>query len=408
MFFKGKKSAEKKERILTVLDIGSSKIACFIAKIKPKSDNRTLLGRCSDIEVLGYGVCLSKGIKNGLVTNMREAELSIKYAVAEAEKKANIEVKSILIGINSSNLNCKHVCINTELKDKIVNYSILDKLKQKVPVLSKRTMLHCLPIEYHIDDSLAIENPIDMVGDALSAKFQTVDIKNSALQNIEHCLQRCYLDIEGIVAAPFASALAVLLEQEMAMGGICIDIGADTTSCAVFMRNKLLNIFNIPCGSSHITKDIEQALEFSFAEAEKLKCIEGFLDASVQQKNLVSVITARAEEILQLVHKKLIMIDKNFIIGKTIILTGGGSYLAGYTELAESIFKTKVRLGRPLGYSNIKSISNLASCSTVLGLLAYPQYVEQESLKISAVEQKKSTILNNFLSFGKKINKMIY
>lgn len=405
MFLKSHLTLDKKERILTVLDIGSSKIACFIAKVKP--NNSKELGRTSSIEILGYGACKANGIKNGLINDMKAAAVSIKFAVAEAESKANIQIQSILVAINSSHIKNKDICVDMELTSKIVTSETLSNLLKKVSTSSTRTILHRLPIEYKLDESLAVENPIGMVGEKLTAKLQILDINTAALRNIEHCLQCCYLDVESITAAQVASSLAVLLEQEMAMGGICIDIGSYATGCANFIRNKLINAFTIPCGSNYITTDIEHAFNVSFAEAEKLKCKEGFIDLSVNQANLTSVITARAEEILQLIHKNLIKIDKNFIKGKTIVLTGGGSYLGGFTNLAEVIFRTKVRLGRPLGYSNIKSLPNSASYSTALGLLAYPEYVEQNNLNTRVVEQFGSIFGNGFLTFGKKNNKMI-
>lgn len=408
MLFKRSATSYKKERILTVLDIGSSKVACFIARIKPKDSSRQLLGRVSDIEILGYGVCRSMGIKGGIISNMAEAETSIKFAVSEAEKAANIAVKSILVGTNSARIKSRNIFIDIDLDGKAVDYSILSELMQKVSPNAKETILHCLPIEYRLDESLAIENPIGMIGNNLRAKLQLLTIDFSALQNLELCLQRCYLDVEGVVAAPFASALAVLLEQEMAMGGICIDIGATTTSCAVFVKNRLIYATTIPCGSNHITLDLERGLGLSFKKAEKLKCLEGFLDSNIKEKNSTSVITARGEEILFLIDESLKAVAVNFIKDKTIILTGGGSYLGGYTDLAEKIFKTKVRLGRPLGFSNIQSLPNSAAYSTALGLLVYPEYVEQNNFTVLAETQKCFSFRNCFLALGKKINKMIY
>jgi len=408
MLFKRSSISDKKERILTVLDIGSSKVACFIARIKPKDASKQLLGRSSDIEILGYGVCRSIGIKGGIISNMAEAETSIKFAVSEAEKAANIEVKSILVGINSARIKSRNIFVNIDLDGKAVDYLLLSKLMQKVRPNAKETILHCLPVEYRLDESLAIENPIGMIGNNLKAKLQLLSIDFSALQNLELCLQRCYLDVEGVVAAPFASALAVLLEQEMAVGGICIDIGAATTSCAAFVKNRLIYATTVPCGSNHITLDLERSLGLSFEKAEKLKCLEGFLDANIKEKNLTSVITARGEEILILIDKSLKAVAANFIKGKTIVLTGGGSYLGAYTDLAEKIFKTKVRLGRPLGFTNIQSLPNSAAYSTALGLLAYPEYVEQNNFTVLAAVQKCFSFRNCFLALGKKINRMIY
>lgn len=405
MLFRSNGTSEKKDRILTVLDVGSGKIACFIAQIIAKNNSDALLVRDSEVKILGYGVCRSTGIKSGLISNMLEAETAIKFAVSEAEKAADIEVKSVLVGINSAHIKSRSIMVDMNLDNKVVDREILASLMQQLPVDNKEITLHSLPVEYRLDESLAIENPIDMIGKKISAKIQRLSLDCAAYKNLKRCIQRCYLDVEAVIASPFASALAVLLEQEMTLGSICIDIGAKATSCAVFVKNRLIYAFTVACGSDHITMDIEHSLGLSLEEAEKQKCLAGFIDTNIKERNLISVISARAEEILLLIEKRLKKFDKNFITGKTVVLTGGGSYLGGYTELAEKIFKTKVRLGRPLGFSNMKELANSAAYSTALGMLLYPSYIEYPApLRLKNI-QKYLSYCKSFLGLDKKIVK---
>src|SRR5699024_7647402 len=130
-----------------VLDVGSGKIACFIAQIIAKNNSDALLVRDSEVKILGYGVCRSTGIKSGLISNMLEAETAIKFAVSEAEKAADIEVKSVLVGINSAHIKSRSIMVDMNLDNKVVDREILASLMQQLPVDNKEITLHSLPVE---------------------------------------------------------------------------------------------------------------------------------------------------------------------------------------------------------------------------------------------------------------------
>ena len=72
--------------VVSVLDVGSTKICCLIARLTPREPGEALRGRTHAIEVLGIGHQRSRGIKSGVVINLDAAEQAIRLAVDAAER----------------------------------------------------------------------------------------------------------------------------------------------------------------------------------------------------------------------------------------------------------------------------------------------------------------------------------
>ena len=77
------------EEIVVGLDIGTTKIACFIGQ-------KNEFGK---IELLGYGRSESVGVSRGVVANIDRTVASIKQAVAEAEQKVGAQIRLVNVGI---------------------------------------------------------------------------------------------------------------------------------------------------------------------------------------------------------------------------------------------------------------------------------------------------------------------
>ena len=74
--------------IVSVLDVGSSKFCCIIAKLTPRDNGEAIPGRTHNIQVLGFGHQRARGVKSGVVIDLHAAERSIRLAVAAAERMA--------------------------------------------------------------------------------------------------------------------------------------------------------------------------------------------------------------------------------------------------------------------------------------------------------------------------------
>jgi len=215
------------------------------------------------------------------------------------------------------------------------------------------------------------------------------------MKNIETVLGKCRLDIDLRQATAYASALSCLSEDEKQVGATLIDMGAETTSIAVFSNGQLVKALTLPLGGNLITRDIAQSLHTSFEKAELLKTKEGSaftiskdridtLEISVTGDNenlekysikrsyLNEIIESRIDEILETVKNCLDALVLYRAATHRIVLTGGASQLRGLREKATHILTPYIRMGKP---ESIKGVPDFLkeSASAGIGLLKYAE-----------------------------------
>jgi cell division protein FtsA len=218
----------------------------------------------------------------------------------------------------------------------------------------------------------------------------------NAVRNLMLAVERCHLDVEAVVATPYASGLATLVEDEAEMGVVVVDCGGGTTSIGVFAGGHLVHTDALAVGGNHITMDIARGLSTSVAHAERLKTLYGSTIATasderetiavasvddddrdavnhVPKSHLVRIIRPRVEEILELVRDRLRNAGYGAEAGRRIVLTGGGAQLTGLPELARTLLAKQVRIGRPLGVQGLPEAAKGPSFAAPVGLLVYPQ-----------------------------------
>jgi len=90
--------------VVAALDIGSSKIACLIARLRPHGPQQVLTRRSHAVEVIGFGHTAARGMKAGGVVNLAQVEEGIRQAVDAAERMAAVEIESVILPISSGRL----------------------------------------------------------------------------------------------------------------------------------------------------------------------------------------------------------------------------------------------------------------------------------------------------------------
>lgn len=94
----------RRSSIVAALDIGSSKIVCLIARLRPERGAEMPRGRTHSVEVIGFGHTISRGIKAGTVVDIALAEESIRRAVDLAERSAKVEIASVILSVSGGRL----------------------------------------------------------------------------------------------------------------------------------------------------------------------------------------------------------------------------------------------------------------------------------------------------------------
>ena len=373
---------------ITVLDIGTAKVACFIANIDS----------AGEIKILGIGHQLSKGIRGGVITDFAEAEASIATAVHAAEQMAGETVENIIVSLSGGNLNSRNVTVEMSmLGEEVTDRDIMDIIEQARASIahSEHEVLHSIPVSYYLDGARGISDPRKMFGKKLGADVHMITGLSSIMKNLAHCVGRCHLNVDEYIASPYASALSVLEDDEKQLGVTVIDMGAGITSFSVFSGGKNIYTDSVALGGLHVTNDIARGLSTSVAHAERLKTLHGSAIATTSDDQvmvevpplgeeedpddtntmprsmLVGVIRPRIEELFEMIRSKIEMSGVAQVAGKRVVLTGGASQLLGVREMAANILGKQVRLGRPRTLPGLAEAVSGPAFATAIGMLEY-------------------------------------
>lgn len=403
--------------IVTALDIGSNKISCAIAKLKPSSQSGGPLRRTHDVELLGFANKASQGVQSGRVVDLEAAETVIRSVVDQAERMAGVTASSVIVCLSGGDLKTHAFNGEIDVNGMPVSNAHIGQLLglgRKAGAETGEAVLHALPIRYALDGHTGIAEPVGMVGRKLSLDMQVTVADALVVENLALCLERCHLKLAGVVAAPYASALACLDETETTLGAVCIDAGGGTTTASAFQDNCFLGTAAMSMGGGLVTKDLAHGLSISLSEAERTKTmhgttfagadgapdsisfhvVEGNLAQETMPRALLSrIIAPRVEEMLEMMRDRLAEEGLLGLARRRLVLVGGASQLTGYREMVMNVFDLAgqdgvVRHGRPLGFSGLVSESKGPSFAGLLGVFVAAQHAPDPREPMAALKTK--------------------
>jgi cell division protein FtsA len=387
---------------VSVLDIGSTKVSCLIARLQPCDDMDILHGRTHRIEVAGIGHQKSRGIKSGVVINLDEAEQAIRLAVDTAERMAGLTVESLIVNLSAGRLKSTTVPANIRLGGQTVTDSDVRRViaaGMQRCAQTEREIIHALPTAFTLDGDSGIADPRGLSGDMLGVSIHLMTADSGPLRNLELCVNRAHLAVAAFVATPYASGLSALVADEANLGAACVDFGGGTTSLGIFAGGKFVHGAVIPVGGQHITLDIARGLSVSLDDAERLKVMHGSAMAlagdehdmivthsigaasgeanlQIPRALLSRIIAARIEETLELVRDAISSSGHAAVIGKRLIITGGGSQIAGLADVSRRVLGRTPRIGRPLGVAKLPETAKGPAFASIAGLTIHPQIAD--------------------------------
>jgi len=375
----------KKERYLTGLDVGSTKTCALIAEIEGE-----------DVKFLSLGAAESKGLRKGMIVNLEAAVSSIRRAVEEAEGAAGVPVESALLGIAGSHIRGVNSRGGITVGQRPRDLSRDDVRRavdaaRNISLPEDREVLHVLPQEFLLDAHDNIRDPIGMMGQKLEANVHIVTASATATQNVVTAVNRAGVLVSDTVLEPLASAEATLTQDERELGCCLLDLGGGTSEILVYTSGVVRHTAAIPVGGDHFSNDLAVGLRTPIPEAEKIKCEHGCAwremlreDGAIEiasvgdrpprtvfARMLCEILEPRARELLTLVSDELKRAGLDTQIPAGLILTGGAARLAGFAELAESVFSLPVRLASPRGLAEMSEAVTRPEYSTVAGLVLF-------------------------------------
>lgn len=401
---KMKPISRKRSVTVAALDIGTSKIACLIARLKPQAPQDVLRRRTHAIDVIGFSHTSAQGMKAGSVVDLVEVEEAVRHAVDLAERSARCQIESVVVSISAGRLGSELVAASIDLGGAAVRETDIARVLTAVSRRSARdgrVVMHSIPIGFNLDNARGIRDPRGMLAHQFGVDMHVVTADAAAARNLVLTVERCHLDVEALVASPYVAALSAFADDESDLGAALIDMGAGTTSMAVFSGGRFIHADGFALGGHHVTMDLARGLSASVYDAERIKTLYGSVLAGglderdmitvptvgvdereppqfVSRATLTRIIKPRVEEILEMVRDRLAASPFAAEPRARIVLTGGASQLTGLTELATRILGRPVRLGRPLGVSGLPDVAKGAAFAVAAGLLVYPQAAHLE------------------------------
>ena len=386
-----------RSQIIAGLDVGTSSIKVLVAE---KVGN--------EWEVLSYAKIPSFGLRRGSVVNVEETAKNIQLLIASVERDCNKKIHSVFVNIGGSHLYTtpSDGLISVSRADHVISQEDIERVLQATRAINipmNEEILDVFPKEFIIDDQEGIKQPLGLNGVRLQAKVVLLCYFQSYFINLTQAVLNAKLQIEDIVPSPLAAAEAVLTPQQKEIGAAVIDIGAATTSLAVFEEGDVIHLAIFPLGSANITNDLAIGLRTEVAIAEDIKKQHGtcILDknekdkkdqekkkisirgdhardpeieetadkpypVSLTKKSLIDIIEPRVSEILDVMQKELKKIGRQELLPGGIVLTGGGAKLPRIRELAKEKLKLPCEIGVPKGIIGLEQDPALA---TVAGLV---------------------------------------
>lgn len=388
----------KNENTIVALDVGTKKVTTLVAKVDPSGN----------VQFIGKGVAYNEnGIIAGSVVNMEATTKAIQESMKEAEKIADIHIKSAYIGLSGEHVSSINSHGVVTVRGREVAQTDIDRVIEQarnISLASDRQIVNVEIGEFVVDDQAGIRNPKGMAGRRLEVKVHILTSSTAMLRNLAKSVEDAGLHVEDVLVNGIAASWAVLEEDEKQLGVALIDIGEGTTDITVYHQGDPVYTSVIPMGGNYVTKDISYAMRIPPVEAERIKCRHGSarpdyvssdeeIEVSIigtDEKKvkkvhfLASVLAPRVEEILMAARKRLNEEMKENVIQTNIVLTGGTAELKDIQSLAKEVFEQPVRIGKPKineASSGFKDVLSLPSFSSSVGIINY--FANRGKLKIN-------------------------
>ena len=374
--------AKEEKNLIIGLDIGTSKVVAIVAELMADGN----------MNVIGLGQHVSRGLKKGVVINIDSTVNAIQRAIEEAELMADCTIKNVFTGIAGSHVQSINARGMVKIKDAEVTQADVSRVietAQAIALPSDQQILHILTQEYIIDGQEDVREPLGMRGMKLEVKVHIVTGAVAAAQNIVKSIKRCGLEVSDLILQPLASSEAVLTEDEKELGVCLVDIGGGTTDIAVFKQGAIRHTAVIPIAGDQITNDVAVALRTPTQSAEDIKIkygcalrqladprevvevqgTDGRESRQLSVQTLAEVIEPRVVELYEFVLAELRRSGLEEMIASGIVITGGSAMMKGMVELGEEIFHMPVRLGLPRYVGGLSEVVSSPRYATGVGLL---------------------------------------
>lgn len=373
-----------KVRLAAGLDLGSTNTRMVICALENEG-----------LRFLGWGEAPSTGWNRGKLHDQQALTESVRFAMQEAERRAQVSPESVVVGIGGPNV----TGINSRglyefgrkrpIENDDLRYAV--ELAARVRLEENQMVLQVCPQDFTLDGRAGYRNPRNIICARLEANVHIVTGSAQEHQGIVSALHQAHLAVEESTFEAVAAAYAAVLPEDRARGVCLVDIGAQSTHVAIYDGDALLLAATIPIAGDHFTRDISYILKVNYDDAEHLKREYGHAISGLTADNSVieipspegrapreapratinEILEARAEELLGYVYDEIRRAGMEQSLLEGVVLTGGGALLSGMCDIAERILNCQVRNGLPVGVEDWPEQLDSPVWTTAAGLAMY-------------------------------------
>lgn len=389
------------KRFVTGLDVGTENVRAVIATV----------GKDQEIAIVGYNEGKSAGMRKGIPANLAGPASAIDKMLGDAERMGGYDVRNAYVSINGSTVISTHTegMIAVGTMEHEINDDDLDRVEDvavsgRIP--ANRDVLDVIALEYALDGQGGIKDPIGMSGARLEMRACVISALTPNCENLRKATMTADVNADRLIPAVVAAAKAVLSERQKENGVAVVDLGAATTSIAIYEEGDLQYVGVIPIGSNNITNDLAIVLAISpdLAEEVKTRFITGNFNTEKSQvikvgknnertfdrKEVEEVVKARLDEIFAEVRKKLKSAHYDQRLPEGIILTGGGAKMRDIELYAKECLEAAVEIGIPKGLNGVAESIEKPEFATAIGLAMYAAE-NSEAMSTPNKKAKKSS-----------------
>lgn len=369
------------KRFVTGLDVGTENIRAVIASVD----------KDGHLAVVGYNEGKSAGMRKGVPANLAGPASAIDKMLGEAERMGGYDVRNAYVSINGSSILSTRTegMIAVGTVEHEINGEDLDRVEDvavsgRIP--ANRNVLDVVPLEYALDGQGGIKDPLGMSGARLEMRACVVSALTPNCENLKKATAAADVQAERLVPSVIAAAKAVLSDRQKENGVAVIDMGAATTSVAVYEEGDLQYVGVVPAGSNNVTNDlaIVLAIDPSLAEEIKQRFVTGNFDTEkspvikigregkdervFDRKEVEEVVKARLDEIFGEIRKKLKAAKYDQRLPEGIVLVGGGAKMRDIDLFAKKSLEAAVKIGTPKGLGGVSDAIEKPEFATAVGL----------------------------------------
>lgn len=372
-------------KVVGAVEIGTSKITVLLGEI---------IGN-SELNIIGHNSCSSRGVKKGVITDLKAASDRVHAAIMVAEENTHTRIDEVYLAQTGSHLKGDLNLGTTTVSapDSIIRDTDIEEAKKDAKrrrLEDSRTYIHHIQNPFLIDGQV-VDNPLSKQGKRLEVGYWSVHGSSQAVSDNLRVIRGIDLDVSDVIVSSIASGAVLLEESEKENGAMVVDIGGGTTDFVLYRKGYIVLTGVVPVGGDHITNDLSIGLRIGRKGAEEIKLKNGrayhesedrnrkawlYGDLSIGDREyplaaITKIIEARVAEVFEII-KQILEEKKLFVpgdIASGVVITGGTSRLEGIAATANSALGLEVRLSA--GPQNVAKELRMPEYSTTLGLLHY-------------------------------------